>query len=142
MSIPPLQCLFRFNKNSPSKPSTLAAINPEDPAAQPEGGGPESAGEGVAASNIPQSSSSPHPAPTGPAPMETTDDIESSIPSEPAMYFASSNLAVVISLQGEAPGPATKDKNVQVVSSALAPQYIKHSALNTTPYRPAHSWCC
>ena len=139
ISVPPLQHLFRFNKNSPSKPSTPAAVNLEDPTAQPEGGGLESAGEGVAAGNIPQSSSSPYPALMGPALMETTDNIESSVLSEPAIYFTSSNLTVVISLQGEAPGPAAEDKNMQVVDSALAPQYIKHSVLNTTLYRPAHS---
>ena len=89
---------------------------------------------------------------TDPPHYEIAHDAASPVPVEPSVCFASPALAVVISSQGEAPGPSAGDTEVQGVGPPPEPsdlpvvlaggpilKYVKHSVLNTTLYRPAHS---
>ena len=92
---------------------------------------------------------------TDPPYIKTAGDTASPIPAEPSIHFASPALAVVIPSQSEALGPSVGDTEGQEVGPLPKPsdspvvlaggpilKYAKHSTLNTTPYRPAHSWCC
>ena len=92
---------------------------------------------------------------TDPPYIKTAHNAVSPIPIEPSICFTSPALAIVIPSQGEAPGPSAGDTEVQGIGPPPKPsnlpviladdpvlKYMKHSTLNTTPYRPAHSWCC
>ena len=161
MSEQSFQHLFGFTKDSSSLSSAAAALDSDTPASQQSAGGNDGsggAGEGAGTGGIAQPSTPPYPGgdsvSTDPPYIETAHNTASPIPAEPSVYFISPALAVVIPSQGEAPAPSAGDTEVQGVGPPPKPsdlpvvlaggpvlKYVKHSALNTTPYRPAHSWC-
>ena len=153
--------LFGFTKDSLSSSSAAAALDSDTPASQQSAGGNDGsggAGEDAGTGGVAQPSTPPHPggdsASTDPPRIETARDAANPVPAEPSVRFASPALAVVIPSQGGAPGPSAGDTEVQevgpppepsdspvVLAGGPIPKYAKHSALNTTPYGPAHSWC-
>ena len=154
--------LFGFTKDSPSSSSAAAALDSDTPASQQSAGGNDGsggAGEGAGTGGVAQPLTPPHPGgdsvSTDPPYIETACNAASPIPAEPSVYFVSPALAMVIPLQGEVPGPSAGDTEIQEIGSPPKPsnspvvlaggpvlKYAKHSVLNTTPYRLAHSWCC
>ena len=153
--------LFGFTKDSLSLSSAAAALDLDTPALQQSTGGNDGSGgvgEDAGTGSVAQPSIPPYPGgdsvSTDPLCIETVCNTASPISVEPSVYFASPAVAVVIPSQGEALGPSAGDTEVQEVGPPPEPsnspvvlaggpilKYAKHSALNTTPYGPAHSWC-
>ena len=159
MSEQSFQYLFSFIKDSLSLSSAAVALDLDTPVLQQSAGGNDGSGgigEDAGTGGVAQPLTPPHPGgdsvSTDPPYIETACDAASPVPVEPSVCFASPALAVVISSQGEAPGPSAGDTEVQGVGPPPEPsdlpvvlaggpilKYVKHSVLNTTLYRPAHS---
>ena len=162
MSEQSFQHLFSFIKDSPSSSSAAAALDLDTLTSQQSAGGNNDSGgvsEDTSTSDITQPLTPPHPGgdsvSTDPPCHKTAHNAVSPVPTESSVYFISPALAIIIPSQGEAPGPSAGDTEVQEVSPPPKPsnlpvvlaggpvlKYAKHSVLNTTPYRPAYSWCC
>ena len=156
------QHLFSFTKDSLSLSSAAVALDLDTSVLQQSAGGNDGSGgvgEDAGTGGIAQPLNPPHPGgdsvSTDPPHIETAGNTASPIPAEPSICFASPALAVVIPSQSEALGPSVGDTEGQEVGPPPEPsdlpvvlaggpvlKYVKHSALNTTLYGLAHSWCC
>ena len=162
MSEQSFQYLFSFIKDSLSLSSAAAALDSDTPVLQQSAGGNNDsggAGEDAGTSDVAQPLTPPYPggdsASTDPPCIETACDTANPVSVEPSVHFTSPALAMVIPLQGEVSSPSAGDTEVQEVGPPSEPsdlpvvlaggpilKYVKHSMLNTIPYRLAHSWCC